>query len=286
MAISSLSGKEPVAITGSRGFIGSNLVRMMEENNIPFTVFNGDLLDLASIKDFFRTNPVRQVIHLAGSFTGSFQQLIQKNALTTQHLLQAGAEAGLQKIIYTSTGAVYGEPVGNASLESDVRHPNTFYGLSKKMAEDVVFHYHLVKGLSYVILRYPNVYGEGSTQGVLYNFLNDIHLKGCITVAGDGNQSRNFLHVSDACAAIVKSISYQQNNVFNISTSQKISINDLIALLKQYFSFDIHHKAPDNNLKSLLLDTSRAETELGFKTAADKLSFYIENFATKREHSE
>jgi UDP-glucose 4-epimerase len=231
-------------------------------------------------------NPVKQVIHLAGSFTGSFDELIQKNVLTTQQLLQAGVEAGLEKIIYASTGAVYGEPVGEVSLESDARKPNTLYVLSKKMAEDVIFHYNLIKNLSYVILRYPNVYGEGSTKGVLYNFLTDIHQKASITVAGDGNQSRNFLHVSDACGAIIKAIGYEPNDVFNISTSGKTSINDVVALLKRYYSFDIHHKAPDNNLKSLLLDTSKAEAELGFKAAVDNLSFYIESFAAKGEQSQ
>lgn len=278
--------KEPIAIMGSRGFIGSHLVRILQENYIPFVVFKDNLLDLASIRKFFKANPVKQVIHLAGSFTGSFDELIPNNVITTQHLLQAGAEAGLQKIIYASTGAVYGEPFGEVSLETDACKPNTLYGLSKKMAEDVIFHYHLVKGLNYVILRYPNVYGEGSTKGVLCNFLTDIHSKGSITVAGDGKQSRNFLHVSDACGAIVKAIGYEQSSIFNISTRRKISINDLVALLQQYYSFNIHHKAPDNNLKSLLLDTSKAKAELGFTAAVDDLSFYLSDLATKGNSSQ
>jgi UDP-glucose 4-epimerase len=281
MAISSLGEKEPIAITGSRGFIGANLVAILKEKNIPFIAFEGDLLEQDSVKEFFRVHPVKQVIHLAGSFTGSFKQLIQKNVMTTQHLLQAGAEAGLQKIIYASTGAVYGEPVEEVSVESDKRRPNTLYGLTKKMAEDVIFHYHLVRNLRYIILRFPNVYGEGSKSGVLCNFLTDIHLKGSITVAGDGKQARNFLHVKDACNAIVKSIRHEQNNVFNISTIEKISINELVALLKQFFSFDIHHKAADNNLKNLLLDTSKAESLLHFKADIKNPSEYIQSFKYK-----
>lgn len=283
MAISSSTEKGPVAITGSSGFIGSNLVRLLQEKNIPFIVFKGNLLDLDAVKEFFKANAVKQVIHLVGSFTGSFERLIEKNVITTQHLLQAGVEAGLQKIIYTSTGAVYGEPVRDVSLESDGRRPNTLYGLSKKMAEDVIFHYHLVKGLRYNILRFPNVYGEGSKNGVLCNFLNDIHSKGSITIAGDGEQSRNFLHVSDACDAIVRSIHYQANNIFNVSTSAKTSINDIVALLKRYYSFDIHHKAPDNNLKSLLLDTSKAAAVLGFKALVEDPSSYLQNFSYTKE---
>lgn len=278
MAIDALNSNEPLAITGSRGFIGSNLVRFLEKKNIPFIAFKDNLLDPDSIKEFFKQNPVKQVIHLAGSFTGSFDELILKNVLTTQHLLQAGVDAGLEKIIYTSTGAVYGEPVRDVSFETDSRKPNTLYALSKKMAEDVIFHYHLVKGLRYVILRFPNVYGEGSKSGVLCNFLTDLHSKGSITIAGDGEQARNFLHVSDACDAIIKSIHYQQNDIFNIATSTKTSINNIVDLLKQYYSFDIHHKAPDNNLKSLLLDTTKAEAILGFKALVADPSSYIQNF--------
>jgi UDP-glucose 4-epimerase len=278
MAISSLGEKEPIAITGSRGFIGANLVGMLKEKNIPFITFQGDLLEQDSVKEFFRVNPVKQLIHLAGSFTGSFEQLIQKNVMTTQHLLQAGAEAGLQKIIYASTGAVYGEPVGEVSVESDERRPNTLYGLAKKMAEDVIFHYHLVRNLDYIILRFPNVYGEGSKSGVLCNFLTDIHSKGSITVAGDGKQARNFLHVSDACDAIIKNINYNQNDIFNISTREKISINDIVGLLKQYYSFNILQKPPDNNLKNLLLDSSKAENLLHFKALVKDPSDYIQNF--------
>lgn len=276
--MSLLSKKEPVAITGSRGFIGSNLVQFFEQRNIPYVVFEGDLLDFESVKDFFKANPAKQVIHLAGRFAGSFEQLIHKNVITTQHLLEAGMESGLQKIIYTSTGAVYGEPINDVSFESDLCQPNTLYGLSKKMAEDVIQHHHLVKGIKYIILRFPNVYGEGSKKGVLYNFLKDIHLKGNITIAGDGKQARNFLHVSDACEAIIKSISYDRNDIFNISTTGKTSINNIVSLLKQYYSFDTIYKAPDNNLKSLLLDTSKAETILGFKALINDPSSYIQNF--------
>jgi UDP-glucose 4-epimerase len=278
MAISSLTQKEPVAITGSTGFIGSNLVRIVEKENIPFIEFKGELLDLKSVKDFFNSNPVKQVIHLAGSFFGSFEQLIQQNVVATQHLLEAATETGLEKIIYTSTGAVYGEPSAKVSLESDVCQPNTLYGLTKKMAEDLILHYHLTKGINYVILRFPNVYGEGNKKGVLNNFLKDIHLKGSITVAGDGNQSRNFLYVSDACNAIIKSINYSQSDIFNISTGAKTSINEIVGLLKQYYSFDIIHKAPDNFLKNLLLDTSKAESFLGFKAIIKDPSSYIQNF--------
>ena len=111
-----------------------------------------------------------------------------------------------------------------------------------------------------------------------YNFLKAIHTKGSITIAGDGSQSRNFLHVSDACNAIIKSVDYNENNIFNISNPVKTSIKELVTILKQYHSFDINYKDADNFLRDLLLDTSKAEKILGFKAAFGDLSSYIKSF--------
>jgi len=267
-----------LAITGSRGFIGSHLLPLLKERGIAFRTFEGDLLDEDVVREFFKMNSVSELVHLAGAFSGSFHQLLQKNVVTTQQLIETGIELGLQKIIYTSTGAVYGEPPAEVSLERDARKPNTLYGLSKKMAEDVIFQYHLTKKLNYVILRFPNVYGEGNEKGVLYNFLHAIHTKGEISIAGDGNQSRNFLHVKDACHSILKAIDYPNSDVFNISNPVKTTINDIVERLKQHYSFSVHHKPQDNFLKDLLLDTSKAERLLGFSASVNDVTDYIQNF--------
>jgi UDP-glucose 4-epimerase len=279
MVINTSQKNAIIAVTGGRGFIGSHLLRSLEKTGISYTSFKEDLLDLESVKRFFRTNSIRQVVHLAGSFYGSFDQLVRKNVITTQHLLEAGTEFGLEKIIYVSTGAVYGEPKGEASLESDPCQPNTIYGLTKKMAEDVILYYQLMRGIKYVILRMTSVYGPGNRKGVLYNFLKDIQTKGSITIAGDGSQARDFLHVSDACNAIIKSINYEENDIFNISSPVHTSINDIVALLKQNYSFDIHYKEPDNFLKNLFLKSLKAETVLQFKPNVNDLSPYIQNFS-------
>jgi UDP-glucose 4-epimerase len=270
-----------LAITGSRGFIGSHLLPLLKEREIPFVVFDKNLLDFDFVLEFFKTNAVKKLVHLAGAFSGSFEQLVQKNVLTTQNIIAAGLQSGLQKIIYKSTGAVYGEPCAEVSFESDICNPNTLYGLSKKMAEDVIFHYHLTKAFNYVILRFPNVYGEGNEKGVLYNFLDAIHTKGEISIAGDGNQSRNFLYVKDACDAILKAIDYPGNDVFNISNPVKTSVNDIVEKLKQHYSFSIQYKPQDNFLKDLLLDTSKAERLLGFKASVSDIDSYIQNFKTQ-----
>ena len=120
---------------------------------------------------------------------------------------------------------------------------------------------------------YSLVYGENNDKGVIYHFVNDIKKKGYITIAGDGNQSRNFLHITDACIAIEKALLYNKTNVFNIANTQKLTVNDVVAKLQAKYTFTIKHKSNDNDLKDLLLDTIKAQSELGFTANVNELIF-------------
>ena len=260
-----------VGITGTNGFIGSYLIAYFKKRNISYHVFLGDLLNKKELESFFQKNSVRQIIHLAGTFDPPFDNLITKNVLTTNNLLEIGIKHGLKKIIYASSGAVYGEPKNDTSKEKDKLDPNTLYGLTKKMAEECVRYYSSKELVTSIILRFPNVYGDNKTKGVIYHFLTDIEEKGYITIAGNGTQSRNFLHVSDACYAIEKALSYNKSNVFNISNNQKQTINDIVKKLSKKYSFKIKHKPVDNELNDLLLDTKKAQRELGFTAKINEL---------------
>lgn len=258
--------KIKVCITGADGFVGRHLIKKLKkENKIKAVIFSGDLNDKKNVDNFFRKHRnIDQVIHLAGLFFGDFEELLDANVRTTQNLMEAGAKYGVKKIIYTSTGAVYGEPIQKESLEKNPLKPNTFYGLTKMMGESVVRYYADNYKIKYVILRFPNVYGEGNKKGVVYNFVSDIKSKKKISIFGDGKQSRNFLHVSDAVEAIKKSIAYNKSNIFNISNPQKTSINDLVGILREKYDFEVEYKDANNNLKDLLLNINKAERELKF----------------------
>lgn len=259
------SKKRVIGITGIAGFIGRNLIKQLRsDGGYKIIPFEGDLLSEADVEMFFKKD-ISTVIHLAGGFFGNFTGLLDKNLKTTENLLRIGTEKGLKKLIYSSSGAVYGNPLGDKSYELDPTNPNTFYGLTKLYAEKIIELYGYLYGLQYTILRFPNVYGEGNDKGVIFNFLRDIKDKGVITVYGDGSASRNFLHVSDACSAIINSISYDRPGVFNISNPVKSSINDLISLLKKQYSFKVEYKEKNNNLQDLLLDVEKAKKLLNFE---------------------
>lgn len=253
-----------IGITGAKGFMGKIVAARFLDLGITTECFEGDLLQDSDLENYFTKHYVDQIIHLVGTFDPPFENQIKLNVLTTQKLLEAGVKHGLKKIIFASTGAVYGEPIKDESFETDPLTPNTLYGLSKMCAEECIKYYATNYGIKYIILRFPNVYGEGSNKGVVFNFLNDIRQTSSVTVYGDGKQSRNFLHVSDACAAIEKSVFSQESGIFNISNPVKVSINDLVRMFADKYKFTINHKEANNNLKDLLLNIEKAQKILGF----------------------
>jgi UDP-glucose 4-epimerase len=262
-----------VLITGSSGFIGRHLGDFFRQNAISYVWFSGDLLRPESIEDFFSKNQnISEIVHLVGTFEGDLGKQIEMNFQTTANLLECAHKRGIKKIIFASTGAVYGEPLWEVSLEDDPPSPNTWYGFSKKIAEDLVSYYARNYGWISLILRFPNVYGPWS-RGVIPVFLRSIEQTGKITIYGDGEQSRNFLHVSDAVRAISLALSHDRSEVFNITNPHKTSLNDLVAILKKNFQFEVEYLPQNtNNLRDLLLSPEKSRRLLGFEAKIKNIS--------------
>lgn len=254
-----------IGITGASGFLGRNLVKNNKLKNIINLIpFEGNLLNEDDLNNFFKKNKITQIIHLAGTFSPPFSNLIEKNLLITEKLLDKGIEYGIKKIIFASTGAIYGEPLGLESFEIDPLKPNTPYALSKMYAEKYIEYCSQNKGLQYIFLRFPSIYGPGNNKGVIFNFITGIKNDKKIIVYGDGNQGRDFLYVDDAVDAIYKALSYDKSNIFNISSALRLSINDIIKILRKKYDFKVEYKNADNNLKALYLNRTKAKKELGF----------------------
>lgn len=254
-----------IGITGASGFVGKHLTCLFDKSNINYKIYDKDIFNEKNLHTFFQNNNIEQIIHLIGSFNLPFENQLSLNALSVQKVLETGKKYNLKKIIYASTGAVYGEPAGDESYEDDPLQPNTLYGLSKSIAEEITKYYQTNHGIIYIILRFPNIYGEGNDKGVVYNFIKGIKETGGIIIEGDGKQARNFLHVSDACEAIFRCLSYDKSNIFNISNPKLISINELVGILKKRCQFKIKYSKSVNNLKSLSLNVEKVKKELDFR---------------------
>lgn len=257
-----------LGVTGADGFIGSHLIAQLKERGYQYKIFQGDLSDKNDLDIF--VNGCNQIIHLAGVFTNDFDVLMQVNVIGTRNLIDACKKNNVKRVIFSSTGAVYGEPLHRGvSLEDDVLSPNTLYGLSKLYAEEYI----RFSGVNFVILRLPNVYGVGNKKGVVYNFLNSIHENKRVTIFGTGEQKRNFLFITDLINAIMLALEYNGNSeVFNISDDVIYSLNDIVHILKEkQLSFEIDYQPSDesNVLQVLAEDISKAKNILSWHPMVD-----------------
>lgn len=277
-----------IAITGASGFIGKHLTRRLMAEGIylkvlirddetlfqketpSLEIYRGDLLQKETLGHFVKDADI--VVHLAGAFPPPFENLVQSNVIATANLLEACSKAGVNKIIFSSSGAVYGNPK-RAAKETDELRPGVFYSLTKKFAEDVLKYYDHNFGIKHVILRFSNVYGPENKKGVVYEFWNSIQTQNQITVYGDGSQARNFLFVSDAVESIVKIIKeypFQISEVFNISNEELITINELIGVMGKILQKKINviYKPQHADFIQIIWeDIEKAEKELHWRPA-------------------
>lgn len=260
-----------VFVTGADGFIGSHLIHLLKSNNHEAIAFQGDMLDEERVqKQLAENSDIEAVVHLAGLAMGTeLEPLVHANVLTTANLLKY-LPPSKPKFVLASTVAVYGQPIGDKSVETDPTQPNSIYGLSKFYAEELVRTYQRINDFCAIILRFSPVYGPGNQKGVIYAFTKAIQEKGEITVNGDGTQKRNYLHVEDACNAILKSLEFSKSDVFNISSPAEVSVNDIVNLLKTKYEFTVKNQ-PIESTKDLLLSVDKAREVLGFEAQKKEL---------------
>ena len=255
-----------VGITGASGFFGKNFIKRLDVTpSVDVRSFKGDILDLGAVDEF--VSDCDNIVHLAGIVSGSFEDLLNLNLLGTKNLVDCSKKYGVKRLIFASTGAVYGQPFdGVSSYEVDACLPNTHYGLTKYFCEKYIQH----AEIPFTILRFPNVYGPGNNKGVIYNFLKDIKTQGLVTILGDGLQSRNYLYIDDALAALQAALSYKGcENIFNIADSELYSLIDVVSVLKNHglnFSVNMIASNKENCLRILSENSTKAYKFLGWKS--------------------
>ncbi|MEM3550707.1 MAG: NAD-dependent epimerase/dehydratase family protein [Candidatus Bathyarchaeia archaeon] len=285
-----------VLITGGAGFIGHNVamflrdfgfdvvvfdslkrssessVKRLIERNIP--MLKGDVLNAYALNDALRGVDV--VVHAAAyiSVGESFKKptlYLKNNVLGTASIAKACLNKGVKLLIYLSSAAVYGEPVNPPISEMHPTNPTSPYGLSKLMGEEVVRFYSKY-GLKHVILRLFNVYGLGQSKayaGVVAKFIERA-VKGLPPIIyGDGEQTRDFMHVNDVSEAIKQTIEKNVvNETFNIGSGIPTKIKDLAELVMNIVKLDrkpIHRKPRVGDIKHSYADISKAENLIDFK---------------------
>jgi UDP-glucuronate 4-epimerase len=237
----------------------------------PIDLARGDLEDLVGECDV--------VYHLAAepgvrpSWGRRFEFYVRNNVMATQHLLEAAKSKPLERFVYASSSAIYGEAEELPTSEDAVPRPCSPYGVTKLGGEHLCQLYHGSYGIPTVTLRYFSVYGPRQRPDMAFHAFCRAAVEGTtIKVFGDGRQTRDFTYVADVvtatrAAAVTTGIA---GATYNIGGGSRVSLLTALELIKAIAGRDLEISyAPKErgDLNDTGADTARARAELGFRPA-------------------
>lgn len=310
-----------ILVTGGAGYIGSHTVAELLERGEEVVVidnmqtghreallggklYEGDLRDKALLKKLFSENEIDAVIHFAAnSLVGESMKdpvkYYDNNVFGTLCLLEAMNEAGVRKIVFSSTAATYGEPEKVPIAESDRTQPTNVYGETKLMMERMMAWFDQVLEIKYVSLRYFNAAGSHSSGKIGEDHRPESHLiplvlqtalkqRQHISVFGedydtpDGTCVRDYIHVSDLADAHLRAVDYLrqggESNVFNLGNGQGFSVKEVIETSRQVTGVDIPVVVEARRVGDpavLVASSEKARTVLGWNPVHVKLEDII-----------
>lgn len=286
-----------VLVTGGAGFIGSHIADLLlaeghevvvldnfsrgSRLNVPSgaLLVQGDIRDAHVLADLARDFHPEAICHQAaqiavGDSVRGPAEDADINIVGTVNLLDLAVRSGIRKFVFASSGGViYGDPEQLPVPETAPVDPRSPYGISKACGEMYVRTFGRIHGLSTVILRYANVYGERqSTVGegaVIAIFCDDLLQNRIPMIHGDGLQTRDFVHVSDVARANAVALGESApNGVYNIGTGVQTSIRDVYALVCQAAGTKIEPSktsARPGDVRFIAVDIALAEKQFGWK---------------------
>lgn len=275
--------KQNILITGGSGFVGSHMVKKFSENNNHVIVFDimepqypldrnaeyikGDIFNIDSVQK--AVNQADIIVHLVGLADSGVaqknpQKSFQLNVVSLQNILEAARIAGDKKVVFPSSAAVYGITEDLPIKENVVPQPTNIYSWHKVLCEKMIQSYQKNYGISYVILRFFNVYGKGN-EGVIGIFI-DKAKKGETIESFGPFQYRDFIYAGDVAEAVYRAVAYEKsiNRIINIGSGKGIQIRDILNMVCEIFpnakweekpaNFTMYDSIADITLARILLD--------------------------------
>ncbi len=248
-----------IIVTGSRGFIGKNLVPLLKEIR---HVNRRDGIDIANIPEKY-FNGVETIYHLAG-YIGNDIATHEAYLKSTASLLEGARKHDILNFVMMSSSAVYGQAEYLPVDEAHPLNPINNYGKFKLKLEELVRNSGEKYGTYYTILRIFNVYGKNSKSDVIARFLSNAEQEKKILVTGSGEQTRDFIDVRDVAEACV--LLTGKKGIFNIGSGRVLSLNYVASLVKKRFpDIEIEYKnATVEEIQRSVADISLAK-KCGFK---------------------
>lgn len=293
-----MADNRTVFITGGAGFIGLHVVEQLLERDWKIRIFDnmirGDRDRANALASMGNVDVVDQdirsgaavaaamkgssrVVHLAADSINKSNadpySSIDVNMVGSHNVFATAADQGIERIVYASSASVYGDPKKLPMHEDDDLSPITPYCVGKRTGEYLLDYYQRTKGLSWIALRFFNVYGPGQKTTAYYtsvinHFVNRLRNGEPPVIDGKGEQSMDFIHVKDIARAVVLSVESEQANVpINVGTGIDTSVADLARILIDAVGVDVE---PQFNPRDVLVsrraaDIQRAKDVLGFE---------------------
>jgi len=287
-----------VLVTGGAGFIGSHLVDRLLLDGFHVSVvdnlstgrlkhmdssvhlYQSNLADGSLVRVFEEERP-EAVFHVAGQAGVAVAvdnpvDIVRANIAGSLNLLDMCQQFGVERLIYSSSSAVYGNAERLPCSETNPLIPVTPHGVSKYSVEVYLTRFASMSGLGYAALRYGNVYGPRQSPyggAMVVAIFSRRMLDGKpVTIYGDGTQERDFIYVDDVVEANVKALLRDESGVYNIGSGKGTSINTLYAVLADLIGFSespIYEPARAWDVDKFYLDVAKVAAELAWKPSVD-----------------
>lgn len=312
-----------VLVCGGAGYIGSHMVRQLLAYGHEVVVFDnlstghreaisgvplvvGDLRDAVALRELFAGHSFDAVIHfcarsLVGESVNKPYAYYENNVSGTLNLLQAMREAHVAKLVFSSTAAVFGNPLKVPIDETHPTHPINPYGASKLMVERMLADAALAYGLRSVALRYFNAAGADALADIGESHTPETHLipnvlRAALGIGGglrvfgddyptrDGTCVRDYVHVNDLAVAHLRAIEYMDlqegAHVFNLGNGEGFTVLEVLEAARRITQTEIgFERAPRRagDPPVLVASSHKAREQLGWVPAYSSIEAIIES---------
>jgi nucleoside-diphosphate-sugar epimerase len=290
MSTNSQSQGRLALVTGGAGFIGSHLVDALidaglrvrtidnfatgrrDRLNSAAEVVEADIRDASSIANAF--DGVDTVFHVAAlpRIPLSIAMPVEThmtNVVGTLNVLIAARDHKVRRFVFSGSSSVYGDQATIPLVETMTPNPLNPYALQKYVGEQYARMFHRLFGVQTITLRYFGVYGprmpyEGSYVLAIAAFLKAKRERRPLEIYGDGEQTRDFTHVSDVVSANMLAMDCEiaDGRALNIGRGENVSVNRIAAMIG---GPTVHHEGRAGDMRDTLADRTQAEQILGWR---------------------